>query len=120
MHFKELCIIISTLIPCLCVYVVQEPNHHRTYVLLLDCLGHKDLSKVALKTTYYYCRSARTGGQGGVGASGQSDCLEHRREKPGSLLAARCAAGGRWVVGSEPTQHIMCIRKVVSFYCDSP
>lgn len=35
----------------------QEPNHHRTYVLLLETLGNKDLSKQVLKTTYYYCRS---------------------------------------------------------------
>lgn len=71
MHFKELCIISTTLTLGLCVDLVQEPNHHRTYVLLLDTLGHKDLSKVALKTTYYYCRSAGTQqGQGGEGGEG--------------------------------------------------
>lgn len=43
------------------VRILQEPNHHKTYVLLLDTLGHKELSKVALKTTYYYCRSAAAG-----------------------------------------------------------
>ncbi|KAF6255467.1 hypothetical protein COO60DRAFT_1641476 [Scenedesmus sp. NREL 46B-D3] len=34
-----------------------EPNHHRTYVVLLDALAHKDLSKNVLSTTYYYCRA---------------------------------------------------------------
>lgn len=35
---------------------LQEPNHHKTYVFLLETLGHKELSKMVLKTTYYYCR----------------------------------------------------------------
>jgi hypothetical protein len=34
----------------------QEPNHHKTYVFLLETLAHKELSKMVLKTTYYYCR----------------------------------------------------------------
>lgn len=34
----------------------QEPNHHRTYVLLLDELGSRELSREVLDRTYYYCR----------------------------------------------------------------
>jgi hypothetical protein len=40
----------------LCAPSLQEPNHHKTYVFLLETLGHKELSKMVLKTTYYYCR----------------------------------------------------------------
>jgi hypothetical protein len=39
-----------------CCCWLQEPNHHKTYVVLLDALAHKDLSKNVLSTTYYYCR----------------------------------------------------------------
>lgn len=35
---------------------LQEPNHHKTYSFLLETLGNRDLSKMVLKTTYYYCR----------------------------------------------------------------
>jgi hypothetical protein len=44
---------------CCCCFAtlrLQEPNHHKTYVCLLDTLGNKELSKISLKTTYYYCR----------------------------------------------------------------
>lgn len=36
--------------------VWQEPNHHKTYVLLVDALGSRELAKIVLSTTYYYCR----------------------------------------------------------------